>query len=139
MQKILIALIGVVIIGIAVFSFIRFRNTPINSPTTTNPVQNQENTGQKSIVEEQVITLTTSGFSPKSLSVKPGTKVVFLNKSGKSASINSANHPDHLLYPPLNLGEVDNNQSVQLLFENTGTYAYHDHYNPTATGTITVE
>lgn len=85
------------------------------------------------------VTLTDSGFTPKDLIVKAGTTVVWLNKSGVAATVNSNDHPTHQLYPFLNLGEFGDSSSVQLSFDKPGTYTYHNHYNATSTGTVVVK
>lgn len=100
-----------------------------SQPTPTSPASLQEAT----------ITLTQSGFSPASVTIKSGTRVIWVNKSGASASVNSATHPTHRVYPALNLGRIDEGSSLQLVFSKKGTYRYHNHLNPDQSGTITVE
>lgn len=105
-------------------------------------------TGQSSVTGVQAmpssnsnegeVTITQSGFSPETVTIKVGTKVVWTNKSGQTATVNSDVHPTHLLYPPLNLGEVADGQSVALVFDKPGTYGYHNHLNPSERGTIMV-
>ena len=85
------------------------------------------------------INLTSPGFSPNTITVKTGTRVIWLNKSGAAATVNSAIHPTHRVYTPLNLGEFPDGSSVQLVFDKPGTYKYHDHLNPSRTGTVVVE
>lgn len=85
------------------------------------------------------IMATEDGFSPPTLTIKAGEKVVWINRSGRTITVNSAVHPTHLVYPPLNLGEVADGSSVELVFDKTGTYKYHNHLNPAEFGTIIVE
>ena len=85
------------------------------------------------------VTLASSGFDPKAVTVKAGTRVIWLNKSGGGATVNSAVHPTHQVYPPLNLGEFPDGSSVQLVFDKAGTYKYHNHLNPSQTGTVVAE
>jgi len=68
-----------------------------------------------------------------------GTKVVWIKKSGAVATVNSADHPTHLVYPPINMGEFKDGTSVQLVFDKPGTYKYHNHLIPSQTGTVVVE
>lgn len=106
-----------------------------NTAPTTQATQSQpENKMEKTSVE-----VTSSGFVPQTITVKAGTKVVWTNKSGAVVTVNSALHPTHLIYPPLNLGEFANDQSVQLVFDKPGTYKYHNHLNASQTGTVVVE
>lgn len=118
--------------------------TPTNSPTQTEQTQSAPSatntaTDEAMTKEEVTVTLTTSGFEPNTITVKAGTKVVWTNKSGAVATVNSALHPTHLLYPPLNLGEFADGEKVSLVFDKAGTYKYHNHLNPGQTGTVVVE
>ena len=102
-----------------------------NSTATTNTTN--------TINKKTEVTLTTSGFEPKDLTVKVLTKVIWTNKSGVMATVDSANHPSHLLYPLLNLGQFNNGETLSLIFDKVGTFKYHNHFNATATGEIVVE
>lgn len=84
------------------------------------------------------IMLTPNGFDPQTLTVQTKTQVVWTNNSGADASVNSADHPTHRLYPPLNLGLFHNGQNLSLNFNTPGTYRYHDHLHPERTGTVIV-
>ena len=105
------------------------------SPTvaTTNP------SGQTQEAQGQTVTVTDGGFNPSTLTIKAGTKVTWINKSGAVISINSNPHPIHTDYSPLNLGTVQDGASVSLTFDKPGTYGYHNHLNPSQTGTIVVQ
>lgn len=85
------------------------------------------------------IMLTQSGFEPKKVTIKSGQRVIWQNKSGTAATVNSADHPTHKNYSPLNLGEFPDGGKVELDFSQPGTYLYHDHYHPEKTGVIVVE
>lgn len=125
----------IVIIAVAVIAgvFILGSNKDSNQTTSESVSQNQQ------IQNEAIVTVTALGFAPQTLTIKAGTKVLWMNKSGAAATVNSGAHPAHLAYPPLNLGEFGNESSVQLVFDKPGTYNYHDHLNPSRTGTIVVE
>lgn len=84
------------------------------------------------------VELTSSGFSPKKVTIKKGTSVTWINKSDKTATINSADHPTHRRFPEMNLGEFDTNQMITHVFSKPGTYEYHNHYLPQETGTVIV-
>src|SRR3989338_7507273 len=49
--------------------------------------------------KETKVNYTAAGFAPKTLIIKKGEMVIFENKTGKSASVASDEHPTHLLYP----------------------------------------
>ncbi len=84
------------------------------------------------------ITLTSRGFEPSKITIKKGEIVRWTNHSGKTGSVNSAEHPTHMLYPFLNLGQFDNNSSVQATIYRTGELRYVNHYIPSQRGTIIV-
>lgn len=88
---------------------------------------------------KQVINLTKSGFDPATIRIKKGTLIQWINQSGTAASVNSANHPTHQVYPSLNLGKFPDGAGVSLIFNDSGTYKYHNHLNPSQTGTVVVE
>ncbi len=103
-------------------------------PTSTNNSgDNTQTQGQNTII------LTQSGFSPSTLTVKVGTAVTWVNKSGSEAAVYSNPHPIHTNYPPLNLGTFADGGTLSLTFNKIGTYGYHNHLNPSQTGTIIVQ
>lgn len=85
------------------------------------------------------IRVTAAGFEPKTITVKKGNIVVWLNESGQEVVINSAVHPTHKEYPPLNLGKFPDASSMSIVFYSSGKYSYHNHLNPSQTGTVIVE
>lgn len=89
--------------------------------------------------KEGIVQVTTNGFNPDSLTVASGAKVVWKNESGGEATVNSDSHPTHQLWRFLNLGTFPNGSSVTVVFEDPGTYTYHNHLNPTQRGTIVVK
>lgn len=97
-------------------------------------LQNQK-TNQPS---SHYITLTKTGFEPNELTIKKGDVVVWTNNSGKQASVNSINYPDHQMFPFLNLGPFENGQTLNTPFPEPGGYGYVNHLNPDDIGTITV-
>lgn len=146
------AVVGIVLYGFVYYFFLAKKQNPYStnrgtqnntvvtqlSPTSqpsvsSSPIQ----TGEKEL--EAKVTLTKSGFNPQTLKVKVGTKVVWSNVSGATATVNSSPHPAHTDYPPLNLGQFDNGETLSLVFDKAGTYKYHNHLNSSQFGTITVE
>lgn len=88
----------------------------------------------------KTITYTDNGFSPATLAIKEGETVTFKNDSGKDFWPASGPHPTHTNYP-----EFDAKQAVasggtwSFTFSRKGAWKYHNHLNPTFTGTITVQ
>ena len=72
-------------------------------------------------------------------SIKAGDKVVWTNNSGDVATVDSSKHPTHQDYPPLNLGQFQDGEKHELIFDEPGTYMYHDHLHATRFGKVVVE
>jgi plastocyanin len=122
---VIIAIVGIVIV-INKGSGNNVSTTPTSQPVANKPVDSN-------------IEVTANGFSPDTVTIARGTRVVWMNKSGTTVTVNSADHPTHQVYKPLNLGEFANGSSVQLIFDTAGTYKYHNHLKPSQTGTIVVQ
>lgn len=128
-------IIILILVILSVILFIAFGQKKENSssdqegrPERINKIQQMEN----------MISLTNQGFSPSTITVKTETPVIWRNDTKDVASINSADHPTHLIYPKLNLGEFASGQFLTIAFDKPGTYRYHNHYNPEKTGAIVV-
>ena len=90
------------------------------------------------------ITITSSGVSPKTLVVSPGTQVTFMNNDSRNHEMTSDPHPEHTECPAINtvdlvvpgMGKQTSNLNV------VRTCGYHDHLNPENAmlrGTITIQ
>lgn len=131
-RLILIIITFLILVGAAVFIFY-----PTNK-TTQSKVSPQPPTVAPTPSIERV-TLNQSGFSPSTITIKKGQTVSWINRSGSNATVNSASHPNHTQFPFLNLGEFPKDTTVQTVFENTGTFTYHNHLNPAQRGTVIVK
>lgn len=147
MNKVVLIAIAVVVIAGA-FLLIGSNKTENGTMATPTPepqatiTQIPEVTPEEGMMKpEKIVTVnaTSSGFVPQSITVKPGTLVVWKNMSGTMVTVNSAPHPTHSLYPFLNLGQFADGASVQVTFGKPGTYNYHNHLNSSQTGTVVVE
>lgn len=105
------------------------------SPRSASPSVNPST----SAMEEKKVIVTKSNFEPQTLKIKVGTKVTFVNNSGSTISINSDPHPTHTLFPFLNIGIINDAASASVTFDKAGTFTYHNHLNPSETGTVIVE
>ena len=90
------------------------------------------------------ITITSSGVSPRALTVPAGTRVTFVNSSTRAVDVSSNPHPDHTDCPEINqVGFLQPGQNRQTGNLNTRrTCGYHDHNRDTDTslqGTITIQ
>lgn len=91
-------------------------------------------------VEKNVVTITSSGFSPQNITIAAGESVTWVNEDSADHQVQSAVHPTHQLYPPLNsVGLLKSGEKKSLSFPEAGTYKYHDHLNPSFTGSVTAQ
>lgn len=138
MNKLLISIAAVVVVILA--GVFLLSNKTNNQPVISKPTpQAQTETSPSASPLTATVNLTQNGFDPQTLTVKVGTKVTWVNKSGGEAAIDSDPHPVHTSYPPLNLGAVADGSSISLTFDQKGTYNYHNHLNPSERGTVIVE
>lgn len=109
---------------------------PETTPTTTSasPSETEEMQQNKTVVN-----ITSTGFSPANITINVGDSVTWMNNDSANHTITSAPHPTHTAYPPLTLGVIKPEESKSLTFPTAGTYKYHDHLNPSLTGSVTVE
>jgi len=90
------------------------------------------------------ITISTSGVSPKSVTVPRGSQVQFVNSDRTSHDVSSNPHPEHTDCPEINsVGFLTPNQSRQTGNLNIArTCGFHDHDMPSNSalqGTIVIQ
>jgi len=111
---------------------------PQASPEVSAPAT--ESAAPTEAMEENIVKISSSGFSPQNITIAVGESVTWLNEDTENHQIQSAVHPTHRLYPPLNtVGLLKPGEKKSLSFPTAGTYKYHDHLNPSLTGSVTVE
>lgn len=88
---------------------------------------------------ENVVSLTSEGFSPQTITISAGEEVIWVNESGDQATVDSSVHPTHRDHPFLNLGVFEVGEQHSLVFDEPGEYKYHDHLNASRFGTVVVE
>ena len=155
------------IIGLLVLAIIAIGCT---SPTPTvmeeTTVKNEEqaapagSTVTENIAEEDLlvpnsgnaIKITSTGFEPKTLTVKAGTTVTFVNEDSNKHWPASAMHPTHTVYPGSDIKKCASNENIFdackglvsgesffFTFNEKGSWGYHDHLRSSSTGKIVVE
>lgn len=137
MQNIKGLVLSAIVIAIIIVGGIFFfaKQNPNNANGTPTPTQVMAQQAENATV----ITLTKTGFTPNNLTVKAGTTVKWVNNSGVIGQVDSDPHPVHTSYPPMNFQAFSDGSSVELVFDKPGIYHYHNHLNPSQTGTITVQ
>lgn len=85
------------------------------------------------------VTYTDSGYTPSTITVKLGTKLTWVNQSSSGMWTASALHPTHMLLPGFDeLKSVAKGGSYDYTFTKVGTWKYHNHVQPSDTGTVVV-
>ncbi len=83
---------------------------------------------------------TTSGFSPKSITINRGEAIKFINDTNQTMWVASDPHPIHTLYPGFDEGKsVGKGGVFTFTFTDAGTWSYHNHNKSTHAGTIIVK
>lgn len=87
-----------------------------------------------------VVVYTDEGFSPATVNIAKGTKVMFENKSSKAFWPASGPHPEHTNYPEFDAKKsIPSGESYSFVFEKSGAWGFHDHLDSKKFGKITVE
>ena len=105
-------------------------------------------------IKEVTIEMSSSGFSPNSIEIEVGTKVNFLNVGTRNIWPASDHHPTHTVYPDSGItkcgtSEEENifdsckgispGETYSFVFNEIGTWDYHDHLRSSLSGTIIVK
>lgn len=107
------------------------------SPTAVSNTPSVSPTGAST--EKVVVTYTDKGFTPKTVTIKVGTTVQFMNQSASSMWVASALHPTHQLLPGFDqLQGAPNGGVYTYTFVKVGTWKYHNHLNPSDMGVVVV-
>ncbi|HLD11294.1 MAG TPA: hypothetical protein VJB91_00080 [Patescibacteria group bacterium] len=90
--------------------------------------------------ENVVIEYTEDGFQPKMITIPLDTTVRWINRTSRPMWIASAVHPTHQELPGFDaLKGYATGESYSYTFTKIGSWKYHDHLNPKATGEVIVE
>lgn len=112
---------------------------PAASPEVSQPTTSATPSATETI-NKNVVNIASSGFLPKNITIRTGESVTWVNTDTVDHQVNSVVHPTHQVYTPLNtVGLLKSGEKKSLSFPEVGTYKYHDHLNPTLTGSVTVE
>lgn len=112
-------------------------------------------TGSSVIENGKTIFMEEDGFSPKAIVISKGETVIFTNNDpDRKHWPASNNHPSHNLYPESGIEKcqteeknlifdscrgLEFGESWSFTFNEVGSWTFHDHFNPTFEGIITVE
>jgi plastocyanin len=85
------------------------------------------------------VQITSNGFVPATLSITPGTKVVWTNTEEALHRIAANPHPTRDSLPSLYSEILNKDHTYEYTFNNKGTFSYHDEQIPTLNGVIQVQ
>ena len=103
--------------------------------SSTGPSSSGGNTGGGGgSTNTTTITLTSSGASPRDITVAVGSRVTFVNNDSQPHDMNSNPHPEHTDCPALNIGFIAASaQGISLNLTTARTCGFHDHNQPSNT------
>lgn len=103
------------------------------------PAGTASGTEKGAAVAAGTVAYTATGFTPKTVTVKAGTGVTFVNQSSNGMWVASDVHPTHQLLPGFDeLKSVVTGGSYTYVFTKVGRWKYHNHMNPSDGGTVVV-
>lgn len=135
----------IIVLLILLGGFFYFKSHSVVSPVvapevTASPIGTMTTASPEATISQNIVTITSSGFSPAIITIKAGDSVTWINQDSENHQVDSDPHPVYTDYPPLNgVGLLTPSQQKSLQFPTPGTYHYHDHLNPEFKGTIVVE
>ncbi len=145
-KKIAAVIILLAVVGVGLALFFANQGTPATEPspapkataqsatTAVTPVSNSSEAST-----QPRIRFTSNGFSPATLTVAVGTMISVTNDSNDTVNVESNPHPTHTDNPFLNIGNIEPGQSKTVTITKAGTLGYHNHLNPSMTGTIVAQ
>ena len=127
MTKTQAAILALIVLVLAGGAFFLRKGQTTTQTNTETPIQSAGDT----------VLYSESGFSPKTLTVKKGTTVLFKKEISFPMWVGSDPHPAHTGYPAFD--QKTTGDSYSFTFTEAGSYPYHNHMNPGHAGTIIVE
>ena len=136
-----VGVIVVIIIGIVVWKMNAEQNQlPNTAPLASENGENAASQNAKPAPQALTMLLTDEGFSPETLTINEGDTIIFINQSSGKMHIASDPHPAHTKYPEFDQkNSVDAGGTYSFTFDKVGTWGFHNHNNPSMTGTIVVQ
>lgn len=80
-----------------------------------------------------------AGYSPTVSSITSGGTVTIKNESNSDIQFDSNPHPIHTDNPELNVGPIASGEEKSIALSKTGCFSFHNHLNPSKTGSILVK
>lgn len=146
MNKSLAITLTLIVIAILAFGVTALtRQTPQEdslAPQITQTNEGSTDTPESTdtdVVAGQTIVFDGSAYTPQDVTIKKGEAVTFRNDSTTSIWPASNDHPSHTELSGFDaLRSLKKGESYSYTFDAVGSWDYHDHNNPSFSGTITV-
>lgn len=153
-MKIAVIILALLVLGIGAYVVLGGQPEPAPAPTPNIIVNNPPEDGDTQLADSEVITVdyTDQGFAPRTLTVKVGDTVRFVNQSSHDMWVGVDEHPSHTQYDNTSRDEHCPDGSAfdqcarsgpgtswDFTFAKAGTFGYHNHVRASDTGTIVVE
>ena len=120
---------------------------PITGVRLPPPPVTTERNSNASLPMQNTVFYTDKGFSPNSLTIRKGATITFQNQSTHDMRPASDPHPAHTDYPTTGGCVGSTFDACRIIkpgaywsfeFDSVGTWKYHNHLNPSDTGTVIV-
>jgi plastocyanin len=135
-KKTIWIIVAIVVIAGGAIGVYAMMQKDAGAPSNPTASTSSTDSGKKAAA---TITYSDSGFSPSKITVKAGDTVAIKNTSSSEMQFDSDPHPVHTDDEELNAGAVEPGQSVTFTVTTKGTFGYHNHLNPSDTGTIVIQ
>lgn len=134
--------VGLVVIVLLIGAyFMKYQKStqiqPSTSSATIEPTSGETGVMNKAAA---VVKYTDNGFVPKSVTIKKGESVEWVNEITAEMWVASAPHPQHTDYPGFDeLKGSAKGESYSFTFDKAGTWKYHNHLDPKDFGSVIVQ
>jgi len=145
---------GAVVLGVGALLFFQSSQEQEQPEMMEEPGHEMTTGDEMGMMGEHVVVYSDEGYIPKELTTKKGDKVTFRNESARETWPASAMHPSHSVYPGSSIQKCETEEMTRIfdacmglkqgeewsfVFDEVGTWWYHDHLNVAATGMIIVQ
>lgn len=153
MKKIMLFSMMVLIVGfllVAGCSKKADQSAPQPLPAVQEPPQLTE---PEPAMAKNIVEITSAGFNPKTITVKVGDTVTFVNKDSSKHWPASDLHPVHMTYPGSDIKKCGTTEATTIFdackgmtqseeysftFDKIGRWPFHDHLKPSFAGVVVV-
>lgn len=142
--KVIVAIVIVAVIAVGAVLVMGKKSDDKKAQNTTVQNQSSNNTSgsgsdNNNNASDVTIKYNGSSFALSANTIKSGGKVTITNESDDELELASNPHPVHTDNPELNAGDIEAHESKTITLTTKGKWGFHNHYNSSQKGEITVE